>query len=168
MLQSHGREKRQIGATQDVISCGRLGWPRLPAVRGCSPDDCCNATHEPGEAAGLSASYLGIRRAQRDPMPGRALLCLALLSAPGAAAVASEFLLGADSANGLPRTRGKLRRTAPAHFTFVGLPDLPITASILGNKTVRADGKTILRQNQPGFPVTATAVVLDERLQGVH
>lgn len=88
----------------------------------------------------------------------RTLLCLALLSASGATAATSAFLLGVDYSEWLtPNARQIATDNSGALYILSAFPISTDTPPSSVTK-LSADGKTILWQNQLGFAVSTMAV----------
>src|ERR1019366_6242245 len=102
--------------------------------------------------------FVGIRRAHSNSMFNRTLLCVALLSASGATAATSGFLLGVDYSEwlGLDTTQIATDRSG-ALYILSTFPESRGSAPSWVTK-LSADGKTMLWQNKLGFAVSTMAV----------
>ena len=93
-----------------------------------------------------------------NTMSGRTLLCLALLSANGATAATSGFLLGVDYSEWLaPNARQIATDRSGALYILSAFAISTDTPPSWVTK-LSADGKTILWQNKLGFAVSTMAV----------
>src|ERR1022692_3344199 len=102
--------------------------------------------------------FVGIRRAHSNSMFDRTLLCLALLSASGATAATSGFLLGVDYGEwlGLNVTQIATDRSGALYILSTFPESRGSTPSWVTK--LSADGKTMLWQNKLGFAVSTMAV----------
>jgi uncharacterized protein (TIGR03437 family) len=110
---------------------------------------------------------LGNRRAPRNAMLPRLLLCLAglvLLSATAAIAAQPGFLLGADYSEWAPPATSAIATDSSGALYLLSnscqVTGAPISSCVT---KLSADGKTILWQNTLGFPIgyDATAMAVD-------